>query len=116
MPEEVGGFVGGTSGRDVAGIVPASRGAHRRPLHPRLASLCSGQEIDHHRLFKYHNEFASRRRGSVPAVPARREEVTQVEIESGTQVASRGPTWRIATPRYGMGATAYPFMVLRRGG
>jgi hypothetical protein len=40
------------------------------------------------------------------------EEVTQVEIESGTQVASRGPTWRIATPQYGMGTTAYPFMVL----
>ena len=26
--------------------------------------------------------------------------------EAGTQAASRGPTWRIATPRYGMGATA----------
>jgi hypothetical protein len=25
---------------DFAGIVPASRGAHCRPLHPRLASLC----------------------------------------------------------------------------
>ena len=30
---------------DVAGVVPASRGAHRRPLHPRLASLCSGHEL-----------------------------------------------------------------------
>jgi hypothetical protein len=29
-----------------------------------------------------------------------REEAVQVEIKSGTQVASRGPTWRIATPRY----------------
>ena len=27
------------------------------------------------------------------------EEAVQVKIESGTQVASRGPTWRIATPR-----------------
>ena len=27
------------------------------------------------------------------------EEAVQVEIESGTQVASRGPTWRNATPR-----------------
>ena len=26
--------------RDFAGFVPASRGAHCRPLHPRLASLC----------------------------------------------------------------------------
>jgi hypothetical protein len=25
---------------DFAGIVPARRGAHCRPLHPRLASLC----------------------------------------------------------------------------
>jgi hypothetical protein len=25
---------------DFAGVVPASRGAHCRPLHPRLASLC----------------------------------------------------------------------------
>jgi hypothetical protein len=36
--------------------------------------------------------------------------------ECGTQIASRGPTWRIATPRYGMGATEYPRMALRRGG
>jgi len=28
---------------DFAGLVPASRGAHCRPLHPRLASLCSGE-------------------------------------------------------------------------
>ena len=28
------------------------------------------------------------------------EEAVQVEIGSGTQAASRGPTWRIATPRY----------------
>ena len=34
----------------------------------------------------------------------------------GTQVASRGPTRRNATPRYSMGATANPLMVLRRGG
>jgi hypothetical protein len=26
---------------DFAGLVPASRGAPCRPLHPRLASLCS---------------------------------------------------------------------------
>ena len=31
--------------------------------------------------------------------------------EAGTQVASRGPTWRMATPRCGMGATVYPCMV-----
>jgi transposase len=47
MPDEVGGFAGGTSCRDVAGIVPASRGAHCRPLHPRLASLCPGRRIAH---------------------------------------------------------------------
>jgi hypothetical protein len=34
----------------------------------------------------------------------------------GTQVTSRGPTWRIATPRYSMGATANSRMVRRRGG
>jgi hypothetical protein len=34
----------------------------------------------------------------------------------GTQVASRGPTWRNATPWYSMGATAYTLMVLRHGG
>lgn len=28
------------------------------------------------------------------------EQVVHVEIGSGTQVASRGPRWRIATPRY----------------
>jgi hypothetical protein len=33
-----------------------------------------------------------------------------------TQAASRGLTWRIATSRYGMGATAYPLMALRPGG
>jgi hypothetical protein len=27
--------------KSFAGIVPSSRGAHCRPLHPRLASLCS---------------------------------------------------------------------------
>jgi hypothetical protein len=27
--------------------------------------------------------------------------------EAGTQVASRGPTWRIETPRSGMGAPVY---------
>ena len=47
MPDEVGGVAGGTSYRDVAGIVPASRGAHCRPLHPRLASLCSGHRVVH---------------------------------------------------------------------
>jgi hypothetical protein len=29
---------------DFAGLVPASRGAHCRPLHPRLASLCCPEE------------------------------------------------------------------------
>ena len=43
MPGEVEGAAGGTSYRDFAGIVPASRGAHCRPLHPRLASLCPVQ-------------------------------------------------------------------------
>ena len=32
---------------DFAGVVPASRGAHIRPLHPRLASLCSAQKVVH---------------------------------------------------------------------
>src|SRR6516225_4811127 len=27
--------------------MPASRGAHCRPLHPRLASLCSAQKVVH---------------------------------------------------------------------
>lgn len=31
---------------DFAGLVPASRGAHCRPLHPRLASLCSPGKRD----------------------------------------------------------------------
>jgi hypothetical protein len=35
---------------------------------------------------------------------------------SGTQVASRGPSWRIATPRYCMGATVSTLMALRHGG
>jgi hypothetical protein len=30
---------------DFAGLVPASRGAHCRPLHPRLASLCSRRRV-----------------------------------------------------------------------
>ena len=47
VPDEVEGLAGGTSCRDVAGIVPASRGAHRRPLHPGLASLCSGDTNAH---------------------------------------------------------------------
>jgi hypothetical protein len=34
MPDEVGGFAGGTPCRDFAGIVPASRGAHCRPCTP----------------------------------------------------------------------------------
>jgi hypothetical protein len=33
-----------------------------------------------------------------------------------TQAASRGPTWRIARPRHGMGATEYPLRALRQGG
>ncbi len=33
----------GASLQDFAGIVPSSRGAHCRPLHSRLASLCCGQ-------------------------------------------------------------------------
>src|SRR5262249_52598010 len=37
VPDEVGGSAGGTSGRDVAGVVPASRGAPGHPRHPRLA-------------------------------------------------------------------------------
>jgi hypothetical protein len=28
-----------------AGVVPASRGAHCRPLHPWLASVCSAQRV-----------------------------------------------------------------------
>jgi hypothetical protein len=36
--------------------------------------------------------------------------------EAGTQAASRGPTWRIAAPKYGIRATAYPLMAPRRGG
>jgi hypothetical protein len=34
-------FRGAVLATDFAGIVPASRGAHCRPLHPRLAFLCS---------------------------------------------------------------------------
>jgi hypothetical protein len=36
---------------DFAGIVPASRGAHCRPLHPRLASLCFREKIMEPRLY-----------------------------------------------------------------
>ena len=36
--------------------------------------------------------------------------------EAVTEVASRGPTWRIAAPKYGIRATAYPLMAPRRGG
>jgi hypothetical protein len=36
--------------------------------------------------------------------------------EAGTQVASRGPTWRIASPPCGIGATEYLRMALRLGG
>src|SRR5262245_45782095 len=98
-PGEGGGSSGGASCRDFDGIVPASQGPHCRPLHPRLASLCSGQHFVHNKLISYYNTFA------IPGARSRacrhdEEEVTQVEIESGTQVASRGPTWRIATPRY----------------
>jgi hypothetical protein len=35
-----------TSLWDFTGIVPASRGAHCRPLHPRLASLCCRPEAE----------------------------------------------------------------------
>ena len=34
------------SRQSFAGIVPSSRGAHCRPLHPRLASLCSAKTFD----------------------------------------------------------------------
>jgi hypothetical protein len=34
-------FHGAIPTADFARVVRASRGAHRRPLHPRLASLCS---------------------------------------------------------------------------
>jgi hypothetical protein len=47
MPDEVEGWRQRDSCRDVAGVVPTSRGTHCRPLHPRLASLCSGHTRDH---------------------------------------------------------------------
>ena len=93
------GEVGGTSCRDFAGVVPASRGAHRRPLHPGLASLCSARTDVETYLLSDADMIAGFRRGPVRRAQAQ-EEVVQVEIGSGTQVASRGPTWRIATPRY----------------
>ena len=100
MPDEVGGFAGGTSCRDFAGIVPASRGAHCRPLHPGLASLCSGQDLlrTTYLIVTICSRAATGARSKVHRHNG--EEAVQVEIESGTQVASRGPTWRIATPRY----------------
>ena len=100
MPDEVRGGAGATSCRDFAGILPASRGAHCRPLHPRLASLCSGHIIDTLDILvcKYRCWFRPRPRSGAHTPSG--EEAVQVEIESGTQVASRGPTWRIATPRY----------------
>jgi hypothetical protein len=117
MVDEVGGLAGGTSCRDVAGLVPASRGAHCRPLHPRLASLCPVQRYFHSTILSDYEIFANSQRDSGPGrTGTAGEEVVQVEIGSGTQVASRGPTWRRATPRYGMGATAYPRMALCQGG
>ena len=44
---------------------------------------------------------------------AQRGETVPVAIESGTQVASRGSTGRITTPRFGLGATTYPLPALR---
>jgi len=38
---------GGILAADFAGVVPARRGAHWRPLHPRLASLCPVQTLVH---------------------------------------------------------------------
>ena len=71
----------------------------RRPLHLRLASLCSGQElfIVSYSIITIGSRVAT---GARSSAQARREEAVQVEIGSGTQVASRGPTWRNATPRY----------------
>ena len=67
MPAEVGGNAGGTSYRDFAGIVPASRGAHCRPLHPRLASLCPGQRIVHSKLYPHLHIVAGHHWDSGPA-------------------------------------------------
>jgi len=50
MADEDGGFAGGTSCGDFAGLVPASRGAHGRPLHPRLASLWAVRRYLHYTI------------------------------------------------------------------
>jgi hypothetical protein len=100
MADEVEGGAGGTSCREVAGLVPARRGAHCRPLHPRRASLCPIHRYLHITISHNYSMFALRPRDSGPGRRGTAgEEVVQVESESGTQVASRGPTWRIATPR-----------------
>jgi hypothetical protein len=47
MPDEGGGVARGPSCRDFAGIVPARRGAHCRPLHPGLAWIpTEGEEAN----------------------------------------------------------------------
>jgi hypothetical protein len=66
-----------------AGLVPATRGAHIRPLHPRLASLCSSQNVVHeYRGFlsqngveKFHWNCEPRHRKGVRRATVKREQM-----------------------------------------
>jgi hypothetical protein len=70
------------------------------PAPQASLSLFRPEDFSHERI------IAFRLVGEIPLAPRPAahkhgaEEAVQVEIGSGTQVASRGPTWRIATPRY----------------
>jgi len=84
---------------DVSTQGPDAPLAHRRPGYS--SSGCTPAEPDSAPPGNNHFILAP---GQVQRTGARRE-VTRsrfkrihVKIESGTQVASRGPTWRIATP------------------
>jgi hypothetical protein len=84
---------------DFAGLVPASRGAHCRPLHPRLASLCCPRRAvdlsraddwqagadDWHRVREPRPESGRRpiaRRRSVPAAGDSRHSISEFSSDN----------------------------------
>src|ERR1043166_5057331 len=73
--------------------------AHRRPGYS--SSGCTPAEPDSASPGTGHFSLAkgeTQRRGDGQEVPRSGFKRCPVKIESGTQVASRGPTWRNATP------------------